>query len=81
MYRYNSHIPMANAISPTFISAMAFGSVCEFITFSHYIQNCKFDNISYIHAHAQMMVIYTYFSASCTVLAQDEDTKMYFIFQ
>lgn len=46
-----------------------------------YIQNCKFDNISYIHAHAQMMVIYTYFSASFTVLAQDEDTKMYFIFQ
>lgn len=28
-----------------------------------------------------MMVIYTYFSASFTVVAQDEDTKMYFIFQ
>jgi len=50
-------------------------------TILDYIQNCKFDNISYIHAHAQMMVIYTYFSASFTVLAQDEDTKMYFIFQ
>jgi hypothetical protein len=28
----------------------------------NYTQQCKFDNISYIHAHAQMMVIYTYFS-------------------
>jgi hypothetical protein len=36
MYRYNSHIPMDNAISPTFISAMAFGCVLEFSTFSHY---------------------------------------------
>jgi hypothetical protein len=27
-----------------------------------------------------MMVIYTYFSASSTVVAQDEDTKMYLIF-
>jgi hypothetical protein len=33
------------------------------------------------HAHAQITVIYTYFSASFTVVAQDEDTKMYFIFQ
>ena len=44
-------------------------------------QHCKFDNISYIHAHAQMTVIYTYFSASFTVVAQDEDTKMHFIIQ
>jgi len=28
-----------------------------------------------------MMVIYTYFSVSFTVVAQDEDAKMYFIFQ
>ena len=38
MYRYNSHIPMDNAISPTFISAMAFRWVLEFTTFSHYPQ-------------------------------------------
>ena len=59
--------------------------VCWYSPLSHtilnYTQHCKFDNISYIHAHAQMMTIYTYFSASFTVLAQDEDTKMHFIFQ
>jgi hypothetical protein len=38
MYRHNSHIPMDNAISPTFISAMAFGCASEFTTFSHYPQ-------------------------------------------
>ena len=50
-------------------------------TIPNYTQHCKSDNISYIHAHAQMVVIYTYFSASFNVVAQDEDTKMYFIFQ
>jgi hypothetical protein len=46
-----------------------------------YTQHCKFDNISYTHAHAQMMVIYTYFSVCFTAVAQDEETKMYLIFQ
>ena len=50
-------------------------------TIPNYNQHCKFDDISYVHAYAQMMVIYTYFSASSTVVAQDEDTKMYLIFQ
>jgi hypothetical protein len=81
MYNHNSHIQMDNAISPTFISATAFGWVLEFTTFHtipNYTHQCKFDNISYINAHAWMTVIYTYFSASFTVVAQDEYTKMHF---